>query len=324
MSTATSVRSTIGAHYVEPSATQKLTPGDKIADLYARNMQGAVLQRLTDRVWWVAAFNYQTVFYVGDEGVLLFDALEGVSPLVTAAIHEVTDLPITAVVYSHYHADHIGDIAQYVDAATEGGFELRIIASTKSLEKMQLVKSSYPLPTETVAWPDGSFAFEDLEVSLHGFEWAAHTDDHSAWLLEKEGVVHSPDLINPDQPPFWRFAGNERFLFSDANLRAVRDLEWTFLSGGHGNVGYREDIDFDLAFMADLTAAVGAAMGAHAFTDFIDPEASAHTGFLAQWISAVAREAVATLRPTYGDLYGFEDATLPNAEMVAFSMFEHR
>lgn len=30
------------------------------------------------------------------------------------------------------------------------------------------------------------------------------------------------------------------------------------------------------------------------------------------------------LRPKYGHFYGFEDATPPNAEMVAWTMFEYR
>ncbi len=316
--------STIGAHYVDPSTTQTLTPGDKIGDLYSRNMQGPVVQRLTDRVWWVAAFNYQTIFYVGDDSVLLFDAPEGISPMVAGAIAEVTDKPVTHVVYSHYHADHIADIGLFVDAANERGQELTVIGSAKTVAKMNLVGSQYPVPTQVIAWPTGEFQFEGLTVQLHGFEWAAHTDDHSAWLLVQEGVVHSPDLINPDQPPFWRFAGNERFLFSADNLRQVRGLEWTYLSGGHGNIGYREDIDFDLAFMDDLVAAVGDAMGRHDFMSFITPDATAHTGFLAAWIDAIAGDAVEAMRPKYGELYGFEDATRPNAEMVAFSMFEHR
>lgn len=318
------VASTIGATYVEPSATTALEPGTKIADLFSRNMQGPVVQRLTDRVWWVAAFNYQTVFYVGDESVLLFDAPEGISGMVAAAIADVTDKPVSTVVYSHYHADHIADIGIFVDAARERGEELTIIGSSKTAEKMRLVGSQYPVPTQVIGWPQDSFQFEGLTVQLHGFEWAAHTDDHSAWLLVQEGVVHSPDLINPDQPPFWRFAGNERFLFSAENLRQVRDLEWTYLSGGHGNVGYREDVDFDLAFMEDLVGAVGTAMGDHDFMSFVDMSASAHTEFLAKWIDAIAADAVEALRPKYGELYGYEAATRPNAEMVAFSMFEHR
>ena len=38
----------------------------------------------------------------------------------------------------------------------------------------------------------------------------------------------------------------------------------------------------------------------------------------------IATEGTAALRPKYGRMYGFEEATLPNAEMVAWAMFEYR
>ena len=91
---------------------------------------------------------------------------------------------------------------------------------------MELSNSSFPTITDVVEWPRGSFEFEDLTVELHGFEWAAHTDDHAAWLLPQDGIIHSSDLINPDQPPFWKFAGNERFHWHEHNLKQVYDLEW--------------------------------------------------------------------------------------------------
>src|SRR5690554_3623710 len=70
--------STVGATYVEPSATKPIKPEDKIDNLFARNMeQPYVLQRLTDRSYFFQRFFYSTTFYVGDEGVLLFDAPEG-------------------------------------------------------------------------------------------------------------------------------------------------------------------------------------------------------------------------------------------------------
>ena len=317
--------STVGATYVEPSAERMLKPGTKIGDLFKRNMtQPYVLQRLSQRVWWAQAFNYGTVFYVGDKGVLIFDTLEGVYDNISKAVAAVTEQPIVAAVYPHYHADHIGDIAKYVDAATRRGIDLRIIASSKTRDSMELAKSSFPRPTEILKWPRDSFDFEGLTVELHGFEWAAHSDDHSAWLLKQERVIHSPDLINPDQPPFWRFAGNERFRFHEDNLRQVYGLEWDHLSGSHGNLGTRADIDFQLAFIADLKAAIGNAMAENPFAKFVDPNAGAHTGFLSKFFGTISQQATATLRPKYGRFYGFEEATPPNAEMVAWTMFEYR
>ena len=317
--------STIGATYVEPSADKVLEPGEKIGDLFKRNMTGPyVLQRLSERTWWVQSFNYGTVFYVGDRGVLIFDTLEGVYDNITQAIASVTDKPITAAIYPHYHADHVGDIGKYVEGAQKQGHSLRIIGSEKTRQSMDLSNSSFPRPTEVLDWPRGSFEFEDLKVELHGFEWAAHTDDHAAWLLTQDRILHSSDLINPDQPPFWKFAGNERFHWHEPNLEQIYDLEWDHLSGSHGNIGTREDIDFEFAFLADLKGAVGDAIAAHPFSDFVDPSAGTHTGFLPKWSTTIAREATDAIRPKYGKLYGFEEATLPNAEMVTWAMYEYR
>jgi glyoxylase-like metal-dependent hydrolase (beta-lactamase superfamily II) len=256
--------------------------------------------------------------------VLIFDTLEGVYDNITKAVASVTDKPISAAIYPHYHADHIGDIAKYVAAAKRQGIDLEIIASAKTRQSMDLASSSFPRPTKELKWPRDSFQFEVLTVELHGFEWAAHCDDHSAWLLTRERILHSPDLINPDQPPFWRFAGSDRFRFHEDNLKQVYGLEWDYLSGSHGNIGSRADIDFQFAFIADLKAAISKAMGEHPFTEFVDPSAKAHTEFLSKFFSVIATEATRTMRPKYGRMYGFEQATPPNAEMVAWAMFEYR
>ena len=317
--------SPVNATYVEPSAEHILKPGTKLGDLFRRNMtERYVLQRLASGTWWVQASNYGTLFHVGDRGVLIFDTLEGVYDNIAEAVRSVTDKPVIAAVYPHYHADHIGDIRKYVDAANIQGVNFQIIASTKTRDSMDLANSSFPRPTQLLAWPHDSFDFDGLTIELHGFEWAAHTDDHAAWLLKQDRIIHSPDLINPDQPPFWRFAGNERFRFHEDNLKQIYDLEWDYLSGSHGNIGSRVDIDFQLAFVADLKAAVTKAMTEHPFSEFVDPSADAHTGFLSQFFSTIAHEATNTLRPKYGPLYGFEFATPPNAEMVAWTLFEYR
>src|SRR5689334_10337974 len=108
------------------------------------------------------------------------------STTISQAIASVTDKPVTAAVYPHYHADHIGDIGKYVGAAEQQGRSLRIVGSAKTAQAMEKSHSSFPRPTEVLDWPRGEFDFEGLTVELHGFEWAAHTDDHAAWLLADE------------------------------------------------------------------------------------------------------------------------------------------
>ena len=316
--------STVNATYVSPSAERMLQPGEKIDSLFTRNSAGEyVLQRLTERTYWVQNGFYSTTFYVGDEGVLLFDPLGGGAKALKAAIVSVTNLPITTVVYSHDHADHAGDGKEFV--AAEGEQKVRFIASAATASKMKFLGSALPEPTKIVKWPNGSFKFEDLKVKFHGFDRAAHTDDHGIWLLEKEGVAHIPDLINPDQPPFWAFGGSEAYVYYKANIEELAALEWDFFNGGHGNIGARSDIEFYRTFLADLEEAVGSAMGSTPWGTGVDAsKINAHTAFLPAWLDAIAKKATDELRPKYGDYYGFESATPRNAEMVAMALFDYK
>ena len=88
-----------------------LTSATYVPDLVPRRYtEPYVLQRLTERTYWVAVASHNSLFYVAKEGVIVFDPLsEGWSQAVLQAIASVTDLPVAALVYSHFHLDHIGD-----------------------------------------------------------------------------------------------------------------------------------------------------------------------------------------------------------------------
>lgn len=261
----------------------------------------------------------------GDKGVLLFDPLEDRGAHIMKAIAEVTELPVKAIVYSHNHADHIGDATMFTEAAAKAGINLRVIASEATAAKMRFLGSALPKPTETVAWPRGTFEFEELTVQLHGIERAAHADNHGIWLLESEKAAHLPDLVNPDQPPFWAFAGSETYAYYKANLEQLAGLDWTYLSGGHGNVGSAADIAFYRQLLADFEQAVRAALGKVAWGMGVDAaNLNAHTALLPAWVDAVAMDATNARRPKYGRYYGFEAATPRNAGMVAQAMVSYK
>ncbi|HRN48627.1 MAG TPA: MBL fold metallo-hydrolase [Niabella sp.] len=189
--------STVDAKYVPMSVTEKLKPGEKVGNLYnLNNTQEYILQRITDKTYWYQRQFYGTIFYVGDEGVLLIDPLGYQGQFIQKAIKSVTRLPVTAMMYSHNHADHIGDAQFFVDEAKKEGRTLRIIASKATVDKQDFLNSRLPKATDVVAWPNGSFTFENLKVQLSGFERASHADDHGVWLLTNEKIAHLPDLVS--------------------------------------------------------------------------------------------------------------------------------
>ncbi|MFD2015146.1 MBL fold metallo-hydrolase [Vibrio olivae] len=75
-------------------------------------------------------------FYVGDQGVLLFDPLEQRAEPILESIRSVTDKPITAIVYSHDHADHLAATGPLLEMLkTTQSQAPEIIASQATAEK---------------------------------------------------------------------------------------------------------------------------------------------------------------------------------------------
>lgn len=319
--------STVGAKYVDPSTTRILQKREKINDLFNRNLTSSYfVQRLSERAYFFNGGFYTTTFYVGETGVLLLDAPEGQSKNILAGIAEVTNLSVTAIVYSHNHADHIISAEPIIQASTSAGVEhVRIITSTKTANKMKFLKCKLPPPTETVAWPKGTFKFDNVTVQFHGFENAAHCDDAGAYLLVEEKVVHLPDLINGDQPPFWRFGTAENTVYYRLNVNQLGDLDWIHHVGGHGNVGGKEDIAFYNKYLDDLEASVAEAMKS---TQFGAPNPKSpvnnHAALMTPWLGRITAKVADAMRPTYGNYYGFEISVPANAEMVTLSAVSYR
>ncbi|CAR09356.2 TPA: MBL fold metallo-hydrolase [Escherichia coli] len=309
--------STVNASYVEPSAEKIISPSDKLNNLFERNMsQSYILQKIGERTYYVQRYFYSTTFYVGDKGVLLFDAPEGRGKYLLQAIRDVTPLPVTALVYSHYHVDHIGDSPFWNDEAKKEGVNLRIIASKATAEKMQFMNSRLPVATQVLSKKDDQFKFEKQTIELHRFVKAGHTDDHSVWLLKQEKVAHSPDLLNPDQLPMMGFAVSDTLVYHDSNLRQVEMLDWKYFIGGHGNIGSHDDFKFQRQFLNDLRDTTIKVRKEESFGKFMNKTANNHADFARAQREAIIKKVTEVLRPKYGHMYGY-DASMPaNIEMA--------
>lgn len=309
--------STVNASYVEPSAEKIISPSDKLNNLFERNMsQPYILQKIGERTYYVQRYFYSTTFYVGDKGVLLFDAPEGRGKYLLQAIRDVTPLPVTALVYSHYHVDHIGDSPFWNDEAKKEGVNLRIIASKATAEKMQFMNSRLPVATQVLSKKDDQFKFEKQTIELHRFVKAGHTDDHSVWLLKQEKVAHSPDLLNPDQLPMMGFAVSDTLVYHDSNLRQVEMLDWKYFIGGHGNIGSHDDFKFQRQFLNDLRDTTIKVIKEESFGKFMNKTANNHADFARAQREAIIKKVTEVLRPKYGHMYGY-DASMPaNIEMA--------
>lgn len=317
--TAATLLTTPSLSHAETSS--KLQPGQYVENLAMRRYtEPFVVQQLTDRTYMVSVSTHNATVYVGDAGVLVFDPLSyGYGQGVLDAISSITDLPVTGLVYSHYHLDHLGDAQLFVDAAAAKGTDLRIIAPAAVASQVEKYGNVIPVPTDVVENDPGSFSFEGLTVYVEGTA-DTHSIDNTLFLLEQERVLHYLDTVEPeDFLPYFRFVGLLDIAPMEETLRYVKTLEWDFLNAGHGNVGSRADIDKHLELVADVRNATGAALGQIKFEQFINPATD-----VLVWVNAfhdaVAEQAIETLRPKYGEDRRFDAAMRSHVEVMTSNL----
>ena len=262
---------------VSPSAEVALQPGQKIANYEQLRFQHPyLLQRLTERTYWLAVETYNSIVYVGDKGVLLIDPLsDGRGEIALQAIASITALPVTAMLYSHSHLDHIGDGQKIVEAAQAKGVALRILASQETLDEIQRFDKPVPLPNEVLPPKRGEFVFEGLRVVVDGGRGIRHSPDSSFIHLPSEKVVHGVDFFVPGYIPFLDFDFALDLKAYEDSLDYLLELDWEFFNDGHGNIGSRADAEYVRTYVDDVKAATYRALaGIKDFTEYMQPDSS--------------------------------------------------
>ena len=303
--------------YVEPSATRVLKPGRKLADWSRRNMYDRyVVQRLSERTWFVSVSFYNSLVHVGPRCVTLVDPLAGeATSRLLQAVRSLTDLPLTGVVYSHYHLDHVEGIRRVFAEGFAAADEVAIIATDLTASRIEKFGGKIPAPTATVAGHDGTVEQDGLTIRLRTPEENGHCVDNAIVLLQGEGAVQFTDMITPGLMPFHKFGTQEDLVAYEENLRQLLGYDWQHINGGHGNVGGRDDVTWYLRYLDDLRSETSAAMERVRLADFMLPSQNHMSSWLyyLRALSATVREA---LRPRYGAYYGFEEVVASHVDMM--------
>src|SRR6185295_5643215 len=125
--------------------------------------KGYRIQDLSQGLYMVTDNGYQSMFMVYDKGVVVVDAPTSYAQYIPKAIAEVTDKPITHVIYSHSHIDHIG--------GTKGLGGHPIIIAHEETKRLLLRANDPNRPIPTIAFKDKytlKVGGKILELSYHG------------------------------------------------------------------------------------------------------------------------------------------------------------
>jgi len=169
--------------------------------------KGYFVEEISDGLYWVTEGSYQVMFLVTGEGVIVVDAPPTIGDKYLAAIKEVTDEPITHVIYSHSHADHIAAASMFPSDATYIAQEetAKIIKAANSDNRTYgfgafLGGSEVPVPT--VTFTDAYTLEVGTQVLELEYRGPVHNSGSIFIYAPNQKVLMLVDVIFPGWSPF--------------------------------------------------------------------------------------------------------------------------
>jgi glyoxylase-like metal-dependent hydrolase (beta-lactamase superfamily II) len=221
--------------------------------------KGYLVQEIRDHLYWVTDGSYNTMFLVTDKGVVAVDAPPSIGKNYLKAIAEVTNMPVTYVIYSHAHIDHIGAAGIFPKNAT-------FIAQQETAAELQRAKSvaknvSMVPPIPTVTFTKNytlQIGNQTLKLDYYGVN---HLPGNIFIYAPKQKVLMLVDIIFPGWVPFPYLAiAKDVAGFIKAHDIALNNYDFDTIVAGHlTRLGTRNDVIVQKEFVSDLEKAAGKA-----------------------------------------------------------------
>jgi glyoxylase-like metal-dependent hydrolase (beta-lactamase superfamily II) len=241
--------------------------------------------------YWVTEGSHQVMFVTTGKGVVVVDAPPIFGDKISKAVAEVTKEPVTHLIYTHYHADHIAGAYQF-------GNGVEVVSSkavAQRLKERQSVPRDVPfgtfvggkpvkLPTRTFT---GKHTLKVGGASLELLELAtAHSHGDVVVHLAKAGILMSVDILWPGWIPFDGLGEAEDVDGYLAANKRLLTLDWDLMVSGHvGRLATRADVEQNIAYINDVRTEVSKAiqgtdyMAAAGKTGFANPFLTVETYF---------------------------------------------
>ena len=190
---------------------------------------------------------YQAMFVVSTEGVIVIDAPPTTDMNLVFAIGNVTDKPVTHMIYSHAHSDHIGSAFRFV------GPHVDIIAHEETLRLLQEVPpdSFRPLPKTTFR-ENFKLVVGNQTIQL-SYKGENHCPGNIFIYLEAVKALMVVDVVFPGWVPFSELAESTNIPNWIKAHEEILGFDFTHYIGGHlDRVGTREDVLTQQDYVNDL------------------------------------------------------------------------
>ena len=207
--------------------------------------KGYLVEEIRDGLYWVTDGAYNTMFLTTGQGVIVVDAPPSIGQNYLSAIAEVTDEPITHVIYSHTHNDHVGSINMFPDDAV-------YIAHQDAADT--LAKRNDPnRPIPTITFEDKytlDVGNQKLELEYNG---PMHESGNISIYAPQQKVLMLVDVVFPGWTPFKDLAMAQDVPEFLAAHDKILEYDFDTYIGGHlTRLGTMEDVQTQKEYFQNI------------------------------------------------------------------------
>lgn len=261
--------------------------------------KGYRIETLGRNLYMITDNAYQSMFLVYDKGVVVIDAPPSYAAHIPAAIAEVTDKPITHVIYSHSHTDHIGGAGGLIGSLAKAP----IVIAQDETKRLLIADNdpNRPIPTKTFATDYTlKVGSEKLQLSYHGY---GHELGNIYIFAPEQKTLMVVDVIYPGWMMWRRLALAQDIPGLFRQVEEIKTFNFDKLVAGHvARVGTMADVKLQSDFMNDLKAAAGTALSTtQVGIDSAPEDLTNPWAVYDSYIDRVAISCVNTLTPKWQD-----------------------
>jgi glyoxylase-like metal-dependent hydrolase (beta-lactamase superfamily II) len=216
------------------------------------------LQEIKPGVYVVSAGGYNSMFLVTQEGVVVVDAPPAIGDKIFAAVSEVSDRPITHLIYSHAHKDHIGAANLFQNVTRIAHNETARVLNERNDPNRPVPDMNF---TREMNLPIGDQVLQLLYPGPY------HQQGNIFVYLPEHKVLMAVDHVVPGGVP-WKHLTNTPDVPALINsIDQALALDFDVFVPGHGQTGTKQDTLVQQEYVADLRENAMAAINEVNFTE---------------------------------------------------------
>ena len=221
--------------------------------------KGYAVAEIQDGVYWGTDGNFSFTLVTTGEGVILIDTPASMGAKLTEIVTSITEEPITHVIYTHAHADHIG-------GASELSGNITYIASSgaaKELANVNQPSREYPfgafvgggsaVSSPTIIVDDAyTLKLGNKTIELQTLA-AGHSHGDMLAYLPEQKTLAATDFTWSASVPWVRLGDAVNVPGLIAANKQLLNYDFENLVTGHFNIlGTRQDVEMTIAYLEDL------------------------------------------------------------------------